>query len=138
MSFFLASADGACGRILVVEDDSDTAFFIVHVLTKLGPFDVTHTRDPAAALDLLRTGIWDLVITDLELPGMSGADMAGILRRDSPGLPVVILTAQVHLIPGLTGAADEVLAKPVPAITLVEIARSLISGHRGTSATAQR
>ncbi|HEV3381701.1 MAG TPA: response regulator [Trebonia sp.] len=122
------------GRILVVEDDPDAAVFAVHVLTKLGRFHVTCTPDPVAALELARRETWDLVITDLELPGMSGTDMLAVLRRTSPGLPSMILTAQAHLIPQLAGEADKAFAKPVSAAALVESAEALVGRHRDASA----
>ena len=63
---------GTRGRILLVEDDPEAALFAVTVLAKRGQFTVTHTADPAVALQLVAAGQWDLVFTDVEMPGMNG------------------------------------------------------------------
>ena len=55
-------------RILLVEDDPEAALFAFHVLTKRAQFDVTHTADPAVALELAAAGHWDLVLTDFQCP----------------------------------------------------------------------
>ncbi len=77
----------SAGRILVVEDDPEAALFAVHVLANRGHFDVTHTADPAVALRLAVTEHWDLVLTDVQLPGMSGLELLDALRQVAPALP---------------------------------------------------
>ena len=117
------------GRILLVEDDQEAAYFAVHVLTTMGRFDVTHTADPRIALDRARAEPWDLVLTDLDLPAMSGLDLLGALRREVPGLPVAVITADAGPGPGPNAArrqADAFLQKPVPAAELVALAEALI------------
>jgi two-component system response regulator HydG len=72
------------GRILVVEDDPEAALFAVHVLANRGQFDVTHTADPAVALRLAAEQDWDLVLTDMEMPGMTGLELLEALRQVAP------------------------------------------------------
>jgi CheY-like chemotaxis protein len=119
------------GRILVVEDDPEAAFYAVHVLTTMGHFDVVHTPDPADALRRACTENWDLVLTDVDMPGMTGLELLGALRRSVPGLPVALITAHVTI--GWTArelrtSADALLEKPVPPARLVEVAAALIAG----------
>ena len=76
----------ARGRILVVEDDPEAALFAVHVLAHQGQFDVTHTADPAVALRLAADEHWDLVLTDMEMPGMTGLELLCALREVAPAL----------------------------------------------------
>ncbi|HEY1672133.1 MAG TPA: response regulator [Streptosporangiaceae bacterium] len=117
------------GRILLVEDDQEAAYFAVHVLTTMGRFDVTHTADPRVALEWARSEPWDLVLTDLDLPTMTGLDLLGALRRAVPGLPVAVITADAGPGPGANAArrqADAFLQKPVPAAQLVAVATALI------------
>jgi len=120
------------GRILIVEDDPDTALFVTYVLTGRGRFDVTHTADPAVALALAITEAWDLVLTDLDLPVMSGCELIAALRRVAPGLRVVLLTAAV---PGTcpetshpASRPDAILAKPVTADHLLATLAAVMSG----------
>jgi CheY-like chemotaxis protein len=118
------------GRILLVEDDHEAAIFAVHVLTTMGRFEVTHTMDPRVALDRACSERWDLVLTDLHLPAMTGLDLLVALRRAAPALPVAVVTADVTPSPGLDAArrqADAFLYKPVPPAQLVAVARALIA-----------
>ena len=75
------------GRVLVVEDDPVSALFVSHVLTKRGGFEVTHTPDPAAALAMVGSQSWDLVLTDVEMPGMTGLELLEAVPQLVPGPP---------------------------------------------------
>lgn len=125
----VAPSAAAGGRIILVEDDQDTAFFVAHVLEKRGGFKVTHTPDPAVALALAPAGPWDLMITDLELPAMSGLELAGALRQLVPLLPVMIITAHEAAARGtaVRAAGCPVLVKPVPVEQLLRTAAALIT-----------
>jgi DNA-binding response OmpR family regulator len=118
------------GRLLLVEDDPESAIFCTYVLQKRGGFDVTHVADPTVALTLAVTRPWDLVIADLDLPIMSGLEFVAALRRMAPRLPVVLVTAFPHLAPPLVATKvgrqpDALLAKPVPADLLLSTATAL-------------
>ncbi len=142
------SGDAASrGRILVVEDDPEAAEFFRHVLVTRGRFEVTHTPDPVTGLALAAAQCWDLLLTDLDLPGMSGLELLAALRPITPRLPVIVVTAHLlDLSPvvaatgtgnpgsGNRGAGnpgivrpDAVLAKPVRADLLLETASTLAS-----------
>jgi CheY-like chemotaxis protein len=130
----MITADSARrGRILLVEDDCEAAYFAVHVLSTMGQFDVTHTADPQVALNRARSEPWDLVLTDLDLPTMTGLDLLGALRQAVPDLPVAVITAGAALGPGADAArrqADAFLQKPVPPAHLVAVAGALIDTQR--------
>jgi CheY-like chemotaxis protein len=79
-----------------VEDDPEAALFAVHVLANRGRFEVTHTADPAVALRLAASERWDLVLADLELPGMTGLELIDALRRVAPAVPVAVVTAHAY------------------------------------------
>jgi CheY-like chemotaxis protein len=123
------------GRILVVEDDPEAALFTVHVLSQRGRYDVTHTPDPAAALALATSEHWDLVLTDMDLPGMSGLELADALRRAAPGLPVAVVTA--HVATAMTATtfrpALAYLEKPLRIEALLATASTLIGTGRNSS-----
>jgi DNA-binding response OmpR family regulator len=123
------------GRILLVEDDPDAALFALHVLSTRGGFDVTHTADPAVALAMAAAEPWDLVLTDAELPGMTGLELIEALRRQAPALPIAVLTSYTgagKTADALRSRADEFLEKPVHIDLLIAIAAALISKGRGT------
>jgi CheY-like chemotaxis protein len=126
------------GRILLVEDDPEAALFAVHVLTKRAQFDVTHTADPAVALRLAAAGHWDLVLTDLELPGMTGLELLHALRQVAPALPVAVVTAHAPVgttHEALLSEADAYLSKPLRIDQLISTATDLIRIGRKTSST---
>ena len=127
------SPNGTRGRILVVEDDPEWALFAVYVLSHRGQFDVTHTADPAAALRLAAAEHWDLVLTDLELPGMTGLELVAALRQVAPALPVAVVTAHVAgamTAGALRGHADGYLEKPLRIDQLIATATALIDQGR--------
>jgi two-component system, NtrC family, response regulator HydG len=128
-----ASTAGSAGRILVVEDDPEAASFVIQVLGVRGNFDVTHTSDPVAALLRASTESWDLVLTDVEMPGMTGIELLESLRQVAPDLPVAIMTAHAsvgHAIGALRNRADEFLEKPLrPAQLTATVTRLVAKGR---------
>ena len=122
-------------QILLVEDDPEAARFVVHVLGMQGGFDVTHTTDPFVALQLVRSRPWDLVVTDVEMPGMTGIELLEQLRRLDPLLPVAVVTAHASVdnaVGALRNRADEFLEKPLRPDRLIDIAAALI--EKGSAA----
>jgi CheY-like chemotaxis protein len=120
------------GRVLVVEDDPDAATFFCHVLTARGGYDVTHTADPARALALAEREPWDLLLTDLHLPGMTGLELLAAIRPARPALPAVLVTAHDPALLRLPcGYPDAFLHKPVAAAHLLTTAAALTA--RATS-----
>lgn len=109
----------AQGRVLLVEDDPEAALFAGFVLGTRGRFEVVCTADPAAALAMAATEPWDLLLTDLDLPVMSGLELLAALRAFAPRLPVAVLTALPAGIPPAAALAavrpDAILVKPVKA-----------------------
>lgn len=121
------------GRILLVEDDPDTARFILHVLGSRAGFDIEHEPSPVFALPRIGAERWDLVITDIEMPDMTGLELLETLRRQIPGLPVAVITAHASVdnaIGALRGRADEFLAKPLRPDALAAAVTGLLARHR--------
>jgi two-component system, NtrC family, response regulator HydG len=122
-----AAAPAASGRVLIIEDDPEAALFATYTLEKGGRFAVTHTPDPAVALALAAAEPWDLALTDLDLPVISGTELIAALRVISPQLPVILLTAHPGsgflVAPG--GSPDGLLVKPVSAERLLATAVAL-------------
>ena len=78
-------------RILVV-DDEPMVRLVTTKLLRLRGHTVDDADGGAAALDALDGVVYDVVVTDLSMPGMSGRELAAEVRRRFPALPVVLLT----------------------------------------------
>ena len=129
------------GRILVVEDDPEAAAYVLHVLRNRGGFEVTHIADPAAALDRARAERWDLVLTDVEMPGMTGIELLEAVREITPQLPVAVYTAHAsvdYAVRALRNKADEFLEKPVRPDKLVETVTALVAKGRAAREAARQ
>src|SRR5512143_549871 len=117
-------------RALVVEDDPDIVELVQHYLKAEG-FQVEAVGDGRRALDRLREGGHELVILDLQLPGMDGLTLCAELRRDkrTRALPVIMLTAradEADRIVGLEVGADDYVVKPFSPKELVARVRALL------------
>lgn len=109
-------------RVLVIEDDADVAMFVTTVLQKKQRCIVRALDDPQAVPDAVEHFAPDLVITDIELPGMSGLELITGIRAQRPGIPVIVMTAHAsidHAVTALRNQADEFLTKPVPSAELL-------------------
>jgi DNA-binding NtrC family response regulator len=79
-------------HILIVEDEPTTSWALAEGLTDDG-FTIDTFRSAEEALAWLSDGQCDLVITDLRLPGMSGLELAGKLKRQGAACPVILVSA---------------------------------------------
>ena len=79
-------------RVLVVDDEASIRDLLAKTLA-LAEYDVDASPDGRAAITRLRAQSYDLLITDLKMPGMDGLTLIREARRLSPALPVVIITA---------------------------------------------
>jgi putative two-component system response regulator len=109
-------------RVLIVEDDRDALEMLEHALLCFG-YQVTTAVDGLEARDLIRTGGYRLIISDWEMPGMSGTELCQYVRQraSSEYVYFILLTCRVgtnHLVDGLRAGADEFLSKPFDPLEL--------------------
>lgn len=90
-------------RVLVVDDEPGFLATVAASL-ELEGLEVETAASGYAALALLRTGSYDAVLTDVQMPAMSGVDLLRETRRIAPKLPVTVMTAN----PANPAAADAV------------------------------
>jgi len=133
-------------RVLVV-DDEGSVLVTLSANLELEGFEVTSAASGAIALELLEEGVFDLVLTDIRMPGMSGVELFRRVRARSPAMPVVLMTA--YAVEGLVEealgeGAFAVLPKPFAidhvAATLVRAGRRpvvLIVDEAKAEATAE-
>ncbi|MFH1086652.1 MAG: response regulator transcription factor [Chloroflexota bacterium] len=123
-------------RILVVDDEPQIVRVLQGYLEKAG-FAVLTAYDGRDALRIARQEHPDLLILDLMLPGLDGADVCRALRRESD-LPILMLTARVDetdRVVGLELGADDYVVKPFSPREVVARVRAIL---RRTQAGAPR
>lgn len=101
-------------RVLVVEDD-DAVREAIRAGLALHAFDVTVAHDGESAIAAVIDRMYDVVILDVGLPGISGIDVCTHLRRQEIDVPILILSARDEVgdrIAGLQAGADDYLVKP--------------------------
>jgi len=98
-------------RILVVEDDSSARESII-LLLRIDRHIVTEAKDGNEALDLLSRQSFDLVLLDYAMPGMQGWEVALNIKRITPALPILMVTAYLEKLSGIDTPVDAVLGKP--------------------------
>jgi two-component system response regulator FlrC len=98
-------------RILITEDD-DSVRHTIKFLLVADDYAVTEARTGEEALDLLNREKFDLVITDFEMPGLKGNDLAVIIKQQLPTQPILMLTAFAERLGDCDNPVDSVLAKP--------------------------
>ena len=122
------------GYALVIEDVKEMADLISLFLEKEGM--VVDARESAEeGLELLKRKPYDIVILDLNLPGMDGFEFLGEARKisDCPVLVVTARDADEDLIAGLGQGADEYMTKPFSPRVLVARVRALVRRSRGAA-----
>ena len=126
-------------RVLLVEDDPDTGRYLSEVLGRRAGLAVEHAPRPAEALALIGAGgQYDLIITDIEMPGMTGIELLSRVRQIAPGVPVAVITAHAtvgNAIEAVRARADEFLQKPLRPADLITAVNGLLAR---ASATAER
>jgi DNA-binding NtrC family response regulator len=78
--------------VLVVDDDHNI-LMVVEARLASGGYEVRTAASGEEALRVLAKEPVDLILTDVRMPGMSGADLLERVLKDQPGMPVIVLTA---------------------------------------------
>jgi two-component system chemotaxis response regulator CheY len=112
-------------KFLVVDDFSTMRRIVKNLLQELGYSDITEADDGNTALPLLKGGVFDILITDWNMPGMPGLELLKAVRADErlAKLPVLMLTAEAkreQIIEAAQAGVSGYVIKPFTAITLKE------------------
>jgi signal transduction histidine kinase/CheY-like chemotaxis protein len=118
-----APASGAAAypsaAILIVEDNEQVGAFAETLLAELG-HKVTLASSGEEALELTRNAKFDVVLSDVVMPGMGGLKLAEILAAEQPSLPVVLATGYSQEIAESGSSGRPVILKPYRLSTLQE------------------
>lgn len=120
--------------ILIADDNRDIREFLEQAVLTPAGYRVRSVGDGLSALTLARELLPDLVITDLQMPGLHGLDLVRRLRQDRPTLPVILMTSEGSeqvVIESLRAGAADYLAKPFEAEQmLAAVGRAMAEGRR--------
>lgn len=114
--------------ILVAEDDESVRTFVTRALELRG-FEVTAAQDGLQALECLKDGSFDLLVTDIVMPGLDGIGLALKVTRDHPDLPVLLMTgysAERQRAHNLDELIAEVVVKPFTLKQICEAAEAAL------------
>lgn len=117
----LTASDILRASILIVDDQAANIHLLERLLTEAGYTNVSSTMDPAQVCSLHREHPYDLILLDLQMPGMDGFVVLEALKCGVAGsyVPVIVLTAQPgHKLRALQAGARDFIAKP---FDLVEV-----------------
>lgn len=112
-------------KFLVVDDYSTMRRIVKNLLHDLGYVQVQEADDGNTALPMLKTGGFDFLITDWNMPGMAGLDLLKAVRSDDKlaKLPVLMLTAEAkreQIVEAAQAGVNGYVIKPFTAATLKE------------------
>jgi two-component system, NtrC family, response regulator HydG len=126
-------------RVLYVEDAFDQALVVKAFFAEGGEYQVTHSQDGDQAVQLLGSQGWDLVVTDLNLPGTDGFEViraAKALDQPPPVLATTGYTGAEYHDEALRAGADDLLIKPLQKDEFLQHVRALVSGSEDAAAPA--
>jgi len=111
----ISSSDILHGKILIVDDLEANILLLERMLVSAGYTSVASTIDPLEVCELHRKNRYDLILLDLQMPGMDGFQVMEGLKEIEPDgyLPVLVITAQPgHKLHALQAGAKDFIGKP--------------------------
>ncbi len=115
--------------ILIVDDQEANVLLLEQMLREAGYQRITSTMDPQAVCTLHRHNHYDLILLDLQMPGMDGFQvMEGLKTNDADGyLPVLVITAQPgHKLRALQAGARDFISKPFDLVEVMTRIRNML------------
>jgi len=102
-------------KVLIVDDQKSNVLLLEEILQEAGYTDVTSTMDPYAVAALHRENRYDLILLDLQMPGLDGFQVMENLKaiETESYIPVLVITAQpAHKLQALQAGAKDFVSKP--------------------------
>jgi len=97
---------GKMAQILIVDDEVDMLALLAMIITDKSTHKATTTNNPLEVPKLIQNGAFDLLITDLKMPGMDGTELIAEVRKTDKVIPILIITAY-----GSVESAEDAIVK---------------------------
>lgn len=110
-------------RVLVADDSSTMRKIILRSLQAVGVKDVTEAADGSEAVALFGPDKFDLVLTDWNMPGMTGLEVLKAIREQDKKIPIIMVTTEAEksrVLEAIQAGVTDYLVKPFTADTLRE------------------
>jgi putative nucleotidyltransferase with HDIG domain len=117
------------GRILIVDDDPLVRDVLSAVFASSGRYVTDHACDGRSGIDKVRDNDYDIVFTDLSMPGVNGIDFMREAVRLRPSLPVVVITGNSTIdnaINAMREGAKDFITKPFNVTTITGVAERIL------------
>jgi CheY-like chemotaxis protein len=114
-------------KILVAEDNDSNFILMTYILKKYYEFD--RARNGKEAIDMVDSGIYDLVLMDIKMPIMDGLEATKAIKEKLPDLPIVALTANAFDSDrqlAMQAGCSDFLSKPVSSDLCIKTIRKFI------------
>ncbi len=111
----MGAADIFNAHILIVDDQEANVLLLEQMLSSAGYVSITSTMDPGKVCELYRKNRYDLILLDLQMPGMDGFQVMEDLKaiETDSYVPVLVITAQpAHKLRALEAGAKDFISKP--------------------------
>jgi EAL domain-containing protein (putative c-di-GMP-specific phosphodiesterase class I) len=122
----------SAGRVLVADDEPSLARALGRQLAGAG-FQVDTATDGRAAAEMARGTRYDVIVSDISMPGMTGIELLRAVRQRDLDVPVILMTAQPAVetaIAAVELGALRYLPKPIDGATLIQVATQAVRLHR--------
>ena len=110
-------------RVLVADDSSTMRKIILRSLQAVGVTDTTEAADGAEAVALFQPGKFDMVLTDWNMPGMTGLEVLQAIRSQDANIPIIMVTTEAEktrVLQAIQAGVTDYLVKPFTPDTLRE------------------
>ena len=121
--------------ILVVDDELSMREFLKILLDKEG-YEVSTASEASSAIDLIKCQNFDLIISDIKMPGMGGLSLLGKIKEINSTLPVIMITAFAspdNAVIAMKRGAFDYITKPFKVDEIIKIVKSAISSASTTT-----
>jgi len=117
-------------RVLIVDDDYATRQALAALLKQLGHTPVVADRADEALRVIASAEKFDVVVTDVVMPGMNGIEFAERVRRARPALPIVLVTGDADALDDVLASGAVALLKPYSPDTLRRVLKEAMESRQ--------